>query len=645
MDGENGYHVNGTGNGTGNGRSSTQTLGPAIALGPRFALPPDALPPHNLEAEQSVLGSCLLDNGVIPKVTEVIGVSDFYREAHQVLMRAILVLHAQRAPVDAVTVADELTRMGVYDSLGGDEWLDEVTSSAPSAANAVYYARIVKEKADARALIEFHNESIRRAYSNNHTSSELLDLTVRSLHSIESRHHAEDEPEAGDPFARLRPWPEPIGDAVWYGLAGEIVGLIAPHTEADPIAILGQILVGFGNMVGRGPHWRVEATRQGLNMFLCVVGNSSKARKGTSWGYCTWLLSKCDEAWARDRIDSGLTSGEGLIWFVRDPIVKNRKSGDGMESVEIDPGVPDKRALFVESEFGGTLTLMARDGNSLSAIIRQAWDGQVLSASSKNSPAKSRDAHVSIIGHITCEDLHKKLSSTDAANGFANRFLWVCARRSQYLPHGGQFHTVNLTSVVNRLKDCLEFARFEIDASVPLLRDAAANQLWEEVYTALSSSKPGLLGSVTSRAEAQTMRLAALYAVLDCSKYVRRVHLEAALAFWRYCEQSAAYIFGDALGDPDAEKLLEAIVAAGDAGISQTQIRRTVFRGHKTHDQVATILGVLLRSGMVHKEEVKSGGRPTMIWRSSSTVPPAPKAPKAPKVQADYPSPDTDTPY
>src|SRR5437763_14431983 len=84
-------------------------------------------------------------------------------------------------------------------------------------------------------------------------------------------------------------------------------------------------------------------------------------------------------------------------------------------------------------------------------------------------------------------------------------------------------------------------------------RDAQARSLWYQVYEKLSDGKPGLLGAVTSRAEAQVMRLACLYALLDCSTVISRKHLEAALALWQYCENSARFIFGDDLGDPVAD--------------------------------------------------------------------------------------------
>ncbi len=101
-------------------------------------------------------------------------------------------------------------------------------------------------------------------------------------------------------------------------------------------------------------------------------------------------------------------------------------------------------------------------------------------------------------------------------------------------------------------------------------RDRDAGALWHRVYRQLSTGRPGLLGSLTARAEAQVMRLACLYALGDGSKVVQASHLRAALEVWRFCFNSAAYIFGDSLGDRQADVLLAALKAAGSAGLTRS---------------------------------------------------------------------------
>ncbi len=121
-----------------------------------------------------------------------------------------------------------------------------------------------------------------------------------------------------DDVGEWPPWPEPLAPEAFHGLAGEIVRTIEPHSEADPAAILIQLLVAFGNAVGRGPHFKAEADCHYTNIFTVLVGNTSKGRKGTAWGHVRSLFEQLDSEWAGRRIHGGLTSGEGLIWSVRD---------------------------------------------------------------------------------------------------------------------------------------------------------------------------------------------------------------------------------------------------------------------------------------------------------------------------------------
>ena len=113
-------------------------------------------------------------------------------------------------------------------------------------------------------------------------------------------------------------WPAPLGDAAYQGLAGEIVSVIKPDTEADPVAILLQLLTAFGSAAGRSSGWHVESDFHPPILNVILVGETAKARKGTSLGHIRRLMRVADPVWAANRIVSGLVSGEGLIFHVRD---------------------------------------------------------------------------------------------------------------------------------------------------------------------------------------------------------------------------------------------------------------------------------------------------------------------------------------
>jgi hypothetical protein len=235
------------------------------------------------------------------------------------------------------------------------------------------------------------------------------------------------------------PWPAVLGEAAYHGLAGEFVHAIEPHTEADPVALLMQFLCMVGNCVGRESYYPVGSARHCGNLDFLLVGETSRARKGTGLAEVRGHLPAELGKWAKTCISSGLSSGEGLIERVRDRQTKmenNTKTGAQIE-IEIDPGVSDKRLLVIEEEFARPLRVMARAENTLSATLRLAWDGGDLANLTRNSPLYATAPHVSIIGHCTRYELKRELDDVSMANGFGNRVLFYCVKRSKCLPFGG----------------------------------------------------------------------------------------------------------------------------------------------------------------------------------------------------------------
>jgi hypothetical protein len=399
-------------------------------------------------------------------------------------------------------------------------------------------------------------------------------------------------------------WPDLLRPEGLHGPLGEFVRRLAPHTEADPVAILVQLLVGFGNLLGRTAHFVVESDRHYLNLNAVVVGNSSKARKGTSWGHVKRLLMLIDPTWPSPI--TGLSTGEGLIHQVRDPVTKT--DGDGNEVV-VDEGQSDKRLLAIETEFGRLLQCAGRDSNTISAVIRQAFDTGDLRVATKSSPERSTGAHICIIGHITSIELNLLLTQSDCANGLANRFLWCASKRSKLLPEGGDVDSVNFSDLVNQFRGAIEFGR-----RVGRVRlDEAARETWRGIYEALSSEQPGLLGAVCSRGEALVLRMATLFAVIDCSPTVTVPHLKAALAVWDYCAGSAKFIFGSTLGNPIAEKVKAALDSVGDRGVPLSGLYDH-FNGHIDKDELHNALKQLQAQGLARFEKLKTSGRPSQIW-------------------------------
>ncbi len=406
-------------------------------------------------------------------------------------------------------------------------------------------------------------------------------------------------------------WPEPLADEAYYGLAGEFVRAVEPESEADPVAILGQFLVLFGNCAGRSPYYLIEADKHHTNLNLVTVGDTSSGRKGVALNRARQPFATADEKWEAKRVKGGLSSAEGLIWQVHDPIYEWQTDRKTKESAYVmkDPGKDDKRFCAAETEFAGVLRQFQRDGNNLSGLIRDAFDKGNLESLTKNSPAKATGAHISILGHITKDELLRYLDTTEAANGLGNRFLWLCVKRSKYLPDGGQ--PVDLAPITARLMDALVFAR----KAGLMTRDDETRTLWHAVYRPLSEGKPGLLGAMIARSAPIVVRLSMIYALLDCSSVIRKEHLTAAIALWDYAEASARYIFGDALGDAVADEILGALRRAPD-GLTRTQISEALGRNQKA-DRINRSLALIERNGLARCMQIGGGpgeGRPVERW-------------------------------
>jgi len=398
-------------------------------------------------------------------------------------------------------------------------------------------------------------------------------------------------------------WPDPLTAPALHGIAGEYVRIVEPASETDTAALLLQFLVATGNAIGHRPFFMTEDTPHYLNSYVVLIGTTSKSRKGTSWGRVKKLFRDVDEHWTTHCISSGLSSGEGLIEAVRDA------TGEGEEA---DPGVQDKRLLVCQGEFCGVLRCMERDGNTLSIVLRDAWDGVPLrTMTRKNNALRSTDSHISMIGHITRDELRATLTETDKANGFGNRILWACIKRSKELPDEVVINDTAWDAITARMQSVMSFAR----KVGRMRRSEAAQIVWRRVYHDLSEGQPGMFGALTSRAEAQVVRLSCLYALLDHSEIVEAEHLEAGLAVWRYCEQSARFAFGHQLGDPVADEVLRNLKIAGLDGLTRTQISG-LFGRNKSAARIAAALATLQEGGLVTMKKLKTDGRAVEVWFS-----------------------------
>src|SRR5262245_27144332 len=401
-------------------------------------------------------------------------------------------------------------------------------------------------------------------------------------------------------------WPV-MHEAAYYGLAGEVVRSIEPHSEADPVAILLQFLAAFGNAVGLSPRYQVEGDKHRAKLFVVTSGAASKGRKGTALGRIRQLMEIADPEWERDNIQTGLSSGEGVIFHVRDPISTLGK--DGMTE-QVDAGVTDKRLMLVTEEFAGALRVMERAGNTLSPVLRDAWGTSELQTLLKNSTIKATDSYIYIVGHVTDDELRAVLTKVEMANGFANRFLFARVKRSKLLPHGGHLDFATLQELGEQVAERLTQAR----TLGRITMTEAAAEAWEKNYAVLSGDRPGLLGAILGRAEAQVIRIALIYALLDNTDRIDLPHLRGALAVWGFCEDSTTQIWGDMIGDDVTDAILGALKTAGLAGMGRTEMSN-LFSRHVPSARITMVLETLQRAGKAERVPGPTVGHGEQRWR------------------------------
>jgi hypothetical protein len=344
-------------------------------------------------------------------------------------------------------------------------------------------------------------------------------------------------------------------------------------------------------MVGPGPHAVADAARHPARLNAVIVGETSRARKGTSHDNILPLVRIADATFINERTLTGLSSGEGLIAAIRDT--------DDQRAV-------DKRALVTEPEFARVLTVAKRDGSTLSMVIREAWDHGNLRVMTRANPLSATGSHVGIIAHITADELRTKLTDTDVANGFANRFLYICAKRSKLLPEGRGVPPEDIQRLGRLLRTTVKEAR-----TIDLLtrRSRQARDRWNAFYLESAESvSSGMLGALTARAEAQCLRLSVAYALLDRSDRITSRHVDAAIAVWRYSEDSCTYLFGTNTGDSVVDRLLAELRRVYPKPLTG-QDQRDLFSHHVSTERLAAARLELESNDLAYSETIRTNGR------------------------------------
>lgn len=422
---------------------------------------------------------------------------------------------------------------------------------------------------------------------------------------------AEQKPGSGRPGRPAFPIPD---EAMFHGLAGEIVNAIDPYTEACRAAVLISLLSGGGAMIGRGPHVFAGLVRHPPSIWGLLVGGTSLGAKGSAHAAARMFLRAAYPEFMRTNVLPSLSSGEGLIHRVRDESEKQDKDG-----CPLDEGVRDKRLWVVVPEFRTVIAQTKRDSNTLSPVLRDAWDSpDLLSVPNRGENALcATEPHIAMMGHVTPGEFRGKVDPNEIAGGSLNRYLIFASRESKDLPEEKEFPEEDLWSYGKRLREVIDAARGLGNRKIS--KTAAGQALWVACYRglknptgAMSEEEEGVLASVVTRARPHVLRLALTYALLDGRQIIDEEHLIAALAVWRYALDSARWLFRAYGVDPELVRL-RAFIDGCEAGRTRAEITNDCFGRRAT----ATPLDDLLaRLGDGYEEcSIQTAGRPRTVYR------------------------------
>lgn len=380
---------------------------------------------------------------------------------------------------------------------------------------------------------------------------------------------------------RNAPRPDP---ACLYGLVGDVAQAGSNNTEANPFAIAAAMLAYLGAAVGRGPFMPIGDDRNHARLFMVHVGRSSRGRKGTAKKLIYRInnaVKALDEYLVPQVHRGGLSTREGLALMIHDGYKEGKN--------EV-PAIEDKRLLVVESEFANILHQSKRDGNTLSAALRDAWDGTSIRPAVKTCRVWASDPHIGIIGDVTPSELRELMHARELTNGFANRFIFFWAEGDKVLPFPQYTPKDVVETLADRVAQVLRFAGADRHVDKDVMRmefSPEAASLYARLYRGeLRDRSAGehITGLLDRRAPV-LLRLAMLFALTDQTTVIAVNHINAAMAWVRYWVDSVKFIFQSAVDEAGAaattdiaQRIVTYLATQGQA--TRTELTKGCFGGH-----------------------------------------------------------------
>ena len=399
-----------------------------------------------------------------------------------------------------------------------------------------------------------------------------------------------------------------------HGYLGDVVRVLDPTTEADPVGVYVTLLATFGACLSPR-QYTFAGARQTPRLWPLLIGPTGSGRKGTTWSVVREFFNDArgDHFLRHNLVHGGLSTGEGLVGLVRDRPDEVERPGKGrVEQPSSWDRYDDKRRLIVEPEFARLLATSRRDGNTLSPLLRAAWETGDLNVVTRTDPLVATGAHIVLVGHVTARELRAKVTDSDIGGGLLNRFMPFLVRQSKDLPlepDGDADTRSRLAAEWPHRVNAAHRRNY-------VRRSPEGDALWRDhLYGALKvpeAEEESVVGELLVRGHAYVMRVALLLALIDDSPSIGPEHLLAAAALWSYSSACTRAVWAGT-GEGDADKLARHLAAAADEGVTRSQASR-LFSGHRSSDDIDKLLEGLVAEGRAKETTRSTGGRPAKVY-------------------------------
>ncbi len=413
--------------------------------------------------------------------------------------------------------------------------------------------------------------------------------------------------------------------ACLYGLIGDVARAGSEGTETNAIAIAANFMAYLSCAVGRGVYLPIGNTRHHARLFCLHIGRSGRGRKGDAVSLVLRIdqaLRAMDDTFAPQVHRGGLSTREGLVALMHDGYRQGRQDV---------PAIEDKRLWVVESEFANVLHQGRRDGNTLSAALRDCWDGVDLKPATKSNRLYASDPHVCLSGAISPSELTGLMSARDLTNGFANRFLMIWAERSRMLPFPKETPQAVVEHLARRTLEVLAFVHADRhDERDHLRMELSPQAQWRYAQLYRGELNDGLgdgtVSALLERRAPMLLRLAMLLALADLQTRIDVPHIDAAMAWIRHATASVRFVFVSAAEEAKqaqvrelSNRVLAFLRERGQA--KRSQISAECFRGKVPKARIDACLEHLLActppkiSVQTVERPTDAPGTPTRVYR------------------------------